>query len=288
MIYSMTGFATHRVAIGQQFLHVELRSVNSRFLDLNLRLTDELRQAEPLIREKLTARLQRGKVECRMQLQANATAGAPLCLNEHLMAQLFNAQTQVQTRFPEAKALSVGEVLRWPGVLSDDGVAFEALVPYVAEALDAVLDDFLATRGREGEKLAQIMLTHSQAMRAILKELEPVVPAAVAEYQARLSQRLQEAVATLDEDRVRTEVSLFAQRVDVVEELNRFSTHLDELERILKTGGVSGKRLDFLMQELNREANTLGSKAANLAVTNASLSLKLLIEQVREQVQNIE
>ena len=288
MIYSMTGFATRSIALGTQTIHLELRSVNSRFLDIHLRLVDELRGLEPLIREKLTAKLHRGKVECRLQLQKTGEVTPQLTLNEGLLTQLLATQNQILARMPQSVPLSVGEIVRWPGILGDDSPSFELLQTNVATLLEVTLEELIATRRREGEKLAQIILKHCQAMRNIVAEVTPHIPAAVAEYQSKLTQRLQEAVSTLDEDRIRLEVGLFAQRIDVAEELNRLSTHLDELERILQKGGATGKRLDFLMQELNREANTLGSKAANPTVTNASLSLKLLIEQIREQVQNLE
>jgi uncharacterized protein (TIGR00255 family) len=274
MILSMTGFAVQTRDMGRVALHLELRSVNSRYLDLTFRIGDDLRQAEPILREAITARLSRGKVECRFNLQTKDSAPRELAMNAVLLGQLKNAQIAVQAALPGAAPLSVAEVLRWPGMLADDSPSFEALQPEIVSLVAAALDELVATR-----------IEH---MRGLVATVQPRVPALVAEYQEKLATRLRDAAATLDDDRIRLEVGLFAQRVDVAEELSRLSTHLDEVERILKTGGASGKRLDFLMQELNREANTLGSKAMAADMTAIAVELKLAIEQMREQVQNIE
>ncbi|WP_227815324.1 YicC/YloC family endoribonuclease [Nitrogeniibacter aestuarii] len=289
MILSMTGFAVAHRELGRVSLHMELRSVNSRFLDLVFRLGDDVRQAEPALREKLTARLSRGKVECRLALQKNDEAATgPMQLNGGLLAQLESAQTSVLERFPGAQPMSVTELLRWPGVLSDDSLGFDDLMPSIVEMADAALDEFLASRRREGEKLAGVIRERVSGMRTLVEQVAPRIPEIVQAYQTKLTDRLREAVDTLDEDRIRQEVAVFAQRIDVDEELDRLRTHMDEVERILKKGGIAGKRLDFLMQELNREANTLASKSAGTDVTAAAMELKVLIEQMREQVQNIE
>ncbi|PKO80128.1 MAG: YicC family protein [Betaproteobacteria bacterium HGW-Betaproteobacteria-13] len=288
MIHSMTGFAVQTRDLGPVSLHLELRSVNSRYLDLNFRIVEDLRQAEPAIREQITGRLSRGKVECRLNLQTNNAAPRTLALNSGLLAQLADAQTKVQAQFPSAKPMSVGELLRWPGMLADDGVTFEQMQPAIAELTRAALDELVATRGREGEKLAEMIRERITRMRELVELATPRMPAIVVEYQNKLTARLRDAVATLDEDRIRQEVALYAQRIDVAEELTRLTTHLDELERILKAGGSAGKRLDFLMQELNREANTLASKSPATDITAVAMEMKVLIEQIREQVQNLE
>jgi uncharacterized protein (TIGR00255 family) len=284
----MTGYAVQVRDLGRVALHLELRSVNSRYLDLAFRINDDLRQAEPALREAITAKLRRGKVECRFNLQAKDSAPRDLAINDMLLGQLKTAQAAVLAQLPQAAALSVGEVLRWPGMLADDSPAFDALQPEIASLVAAALDELVATRGREGERLAEMIRSRIQRMRELVATVQPRVPALVAEYQEKLATRLRDAAATLDDDRIRLEVGLFAQRVDVAEELSRLSTHLDEVERILKVGGAAGKRLDFLMQELNREANTLGSKAMAADMTAIAVELKLAIEQMREQVQNIE
>ncbi|WP_332675597.1 YicC/YloC family endoribonuclease [Aromatoleum sp.] len=288
MIHSMTGFAVQTRDLGQVSLHIELRSVNSRYLDLFFRIGDELRQAEPAIREKLSAKLSRGKVECRLNLHSGAAAARSLALNAALLEQLSEAEHAVRERLPEAARLSVNEVLRWPGMLADDGVSFEQLQPAVLELTQAAIDELVATRRREGDKLAAMIRERLARMHELVAQAEPRVPAIVADYQERLATRLRDALASFDEDRIRQEVALFAQRIDVAEELSRLNTHLVEVERILKTGGAAGKRLDFLMQELNREANTLASKSAATDITGVAMEMKVLIEQMREQVQNIE
>ena len=288
MINSMTGYAVQARDLGRVALHLELRSVNSRYLDLAFRIAEDLRQSEPLLREAITGKLSRGKVECRFHLQGKESATAELVLNSGLLGQLKAVEAAVRAELPAAAPLSVGEILRWPGMLGDDGVGFEQIQPQIAPLLAAALEDLVASRRREGEKLADMIRGRIAHMRDLVARVQPRVPALVAEYQEKLAQRLRDASATLDDDRIRLEVGLFAQRVDVAEELSRLSTHLDEVERILKAGGAAGKRLDFLMQELNREANTLGSKAMAADMTAIAVELKLAIEQMREQVQNIE
>ncbi len=288
MIHSMTGFAVQNREVGSHTLHLELRSVNSRYLDLAFRIADELRQAEPALRERIGARLNRGKVECRLNLQEGDAAPRSLALNAGLVARLVDAQAAVQAQFVDARPLSVAEILRWPGMLADDSVGFDEMQPVILELAAAALDDLVASRRREGEKLAAMIRERVARMRTLVAAGVPRMPEIVAEYQERLTARLRDAVASLDEDRIRQEVALFAQRIDVAEELSRLSTHLDEVERILETGGAAGKRLDFLMQELNREANTLASKSAATDMTAIAMEFKVLIEQMREQVQNIE
>ncbi|THF60392.1 YicC/YloC family endoribonuclease [Pseudothauera rhizosphaerae] len=288
MVHSMTGFAAQTRDLGRVSLHLELRSVNSRYLDLAFRITDDLRQAEPAIRELISVRLGRGKVECRLNLQTTEAAPRSLALNASLLEQLREAEAAVRERLPEAARLTVGEVLRWPGMLADDSPAFDELQPAIVELARAALDELAAARRREGDKLADMIRERTVRMRELVDQAAPRIPAIVAEHQEKLATRLRDAVASLDEDRIRQEVALFAQRVDVAEELSRLATHLDEVDRILKAGGAAGKRLDFLMQELNREANTLASKSAATDVTGVAMEMKVLIEQMREQVQNIE
>ena len=286
MIYSMTGYAALTREFEGGSLHLELKSVNSRFLDIHFRLADELRPYEMAVREKISARLGRGKVECRLYF--SLARGVQQNLNQEMLAGLQALETQVRALMPEARPLAVSDVLRWPGMFGDDGVDFASLGPVVLALADAVLDEFSASRAREGDKLAAVILERSRQMRAVVAQVEPLIPAAQAAFTAKLKQRLEEALGSADDSRVLQEVALFAARIDVDEELARLKTHLDELERIFKAGGAVGKRLDFLMQELNREANTLGSKAAVAEVTQAAMNLKLLIEQMREQVQNLE
>ena len=288
MVQSMTGFAVQTRDLGSVSLHLELRSVNSRYLDLGFRIVDDLRAAEPAIRERISARLGRGKVECRLNLQAGHAAPRSMALNAALLDQLAEAQNTLRSRFVDAAPLSVNELLRWPGMLADDSLGFDEMLPAIVALTNAALDDLVATRAREGEKLADMIRERLARMRELVAIATPRMPAVVVEYQERLTAKLRDAVASLDEDRIRQEVALYAQRIDVDEELTRLNTHLDEVERILKAGGAAGKRLDFLMQELNREANTLASKSPATDITGIAMEMKVLIEQMREQVQNLE
>lgn len=284
----MTGFATAAVSVGAATLNLELRTVNSRFLDLHFRLPDELRVIEPLLREQITGALSRGKVDCRAGLQASGESSRELALNPQLLAQLVALEAGVRAALPQAASLSVAEVLRWPGMLGDDTIPAEALTEAGARAVRQALADLTASRSREGVRLAGMLMERVTRMHELVAQVTPRVPEVVREYQAKLVQKLQEAIGSADDERIRTEVGLFAVRIDVAEELNRLSAHLDEVERILAKGGSAGKRLDFLMQELNREANTLASKSVAQDVGGVAMELKLLIEQMREQVQNIE
>jgi uncharacterized protein (TIGR00255 family) len=288
MIYSMTGYAAVSRDLPLGTLSLELRSVNHRYLDVSFRMPEELRSFEPPMRELIAARLTRGKCECRVGLSRAPGAQAVLEINETLLLRLVELDAHVKSRLPHAAGLGVSDVLRWPGMFGADTLPVDELREACVSLLGAALDEFAATRAREGEKLKAVLLERTERMEALTRAVAPRMPGIVAAYQDKLTQRLREAVATLDEDRIRAEVTVFASKVDVDEELSRLLAHLKEVRRILDKGGVVGKRLDFLMQELNREANTLGSKAADLEVTQTSMELKVLIEQMREQVQNIE
>ena len=288
MIYSMTGYAATMRAVKGGVLHIELKSVNSRYLDYHFRVCDELRIVEPALRELIGTRLARGKLECRLAFVAATGVAEQAGLNADLLERLKRFDTEVRQALPLAAPLAVADVLRWPGIFGDDGLDLESVVPSCLALASDALDDFTASRAREGEKLAAVILDKVARMRALLREVEPRVPAALAAFNEKLQQRLLDAVATVDDDRLRQEVAIFAARIDVAEELARLSTHLDEVERVLKAGGATGKRLDFLMQELNREANTFGSKSLVAELSQLAIEFKLLIEQMREQVQNLE
>ncbi|MFN4324634.1 MAG: YicC/YloC family endoribonuclease [Azonexus sp.] len=288
MICSMTGYAVKNRDVERGSLQIELKSVNSRYLDFHFRVAEDLRALEMPLRELLSARLSRGKVECRLSFNPAAARAEQLQLNGELLATLRSLSDQVRASLPDAAPLSVNEVLRWPGMLGDQGVDFAALGPAVLALAREALDDFTASRAREGDKLAAMILDRVKAMRDIVGRVTPRIPEAQALFTDKLRQRLLEALGNASDDRILQEVAVFATRIDVAEELSRLSTHLDEVERVLKLGGACGKRLDFLMQELNREANTLGSKSAITEVSQASMDLKLLIEQMREQIQNLE
>ena len=303
-VYSMTGYASTQSGSSNApanpdtkvpaclQLGLEIRSVNSRFLDLGFRLPDDLRAHEPALRDLLTARLKRGKVEVRvsLELQQSASIGDP---SVKLLQRLGTLQDNVKAWIPEARALSVADVLRLaaneqPG-LRDRG---EDLLPLAQTALTALL----AARAREGERLATMLLEHIKQLRLLAAKAVPMVPQLVAQQRQRFMERWAEAMALGDgsalpesaQDRALTEATAFAIRIDVAEEITRLNSNLDELERLITKGGEIGKRLDFLIQELHREANTMGSKSAALTLTHISVDMKVLIEQMREQVQNIE
>ena len=289
MIQSMTGYASLLRETAQGSLFLELKSVNNRFLDLQFRVVEELRSLEPNLRELIAAKIGRGKIDCRISFTpAPAAAGKQLSLNAELLERLAGLEREVRALMPEAQPLGAGEVLRWPGMLGDAAIAADELrEPCLALMRDA-LAELCATRAREGAKLRDMIVERVAKMQALVERIAPLLPLAVAAYQEKLTLRLREALAANDEERIRQEISVFGIKVDVAEELNRLAEHLQEVRRVLDAGGAAGKRLDFLMQELNREANTLGSKSVSREVSEASIELKLLIEQMREQIQNIE
>jgi len=310
-VYSMTGFASavtsssdhpgeapedgdnnavsRKAASGA--VGAELRSVNSRFLDLSFKLADEFRGLEPALRDLLTANFKRGKIELRLQPQRAADAGWPQPQPDqlHTLARLENT---VQNWLPKAQPLSVNEVLHWcraaaPSVKLED-VALDACRQAVTALTEA--------REREGARLVGVLKDKLKGLQALAEQAQPLVPAAVARQQERFVTKFQEALQAVGggvseqaaHERALNEAAAYAIRIDVDEELQRLKAHLDEISRLLKKGGEVGKRLDFLIQELHREANTLGSKAAALELTQISVDMKVLIEQMREQVQNIE
>ena len=288
MIYSMTGYAAAARELAGGVLNVELRSVNHRYLDIQFRLPDEVRPVEPALREVLSARLNRGKIECRVTWTPTPAGRRTPDLDQELLAQVAALEERVRATLPQASRLAVSDVLRWPGMLGAENVPLEELKSACLALLKQVLEEFAVTRGREGEKLKVMLLERAAAMEQRIVDVGPRMPQVIAAFQEKLATRLKEALGNADDERIRQEVVLFANKIDVDEELSRLGAHIVELKRVLAAGGAVGKRLDFLMQELNREANTLGSKAADIGVTQVSMELKLLIEQMREQIQNIE
>ena len=288
MTFSMTGFAALEQPIENATLILELRAVNSRYLDVHFKLDETLRSFEPAIRELIGAQLSRGKIECKINLmQRMQTSHAPQ-LDEQLIQQLAAMQTKAQSYFPQSRPLSVADILRWPGVVQSDELNHDALLESVKKLVQQGLHDLNASRAREGEKLKAIILDRIAQIETLVEKVKPLLPALNKEYQAKLEQKLNETLKTIDHERIAQELVLFAQRIDVDEELGRLTAHVSEVKRILNSDAPAGKRLDFLMQELNREANTLGSKSVSVQTTQVSMELKVLIEQMREQIQNIE
>ena len=293
MILSMTGYAAVSRDLPHGALNLEIKSVNSRFLDLMFRLADEARTLEPALREVITASVTRGKVELRLGYgkdgaSGQSRAGRPLQLNEEAVRRLGEAAAAVKRLVPQTLDLRVMEVLHWPGVLDDTALSPEQMRVAVNAMMSQAMSEFTDSRAREGEKLKQMLLTRVAALEAWVVKVEPMMPLAVADQQARMTARLKEALGAVDDERVRQEIAMFGIKIDVAEELSRLGAHLSEVRRVLGKGGACGKRLDFLMQELNREANTLGSKSVSPEVSTAAMEMKILIEQMREQVQNLE
>ena len=288
MILSMTAFAAVADELPGCSLAVEFRSVNHRYLDVQLRLPDELRSLEPAVRDTLTTELKRGKVDCRVALNRTAPDATTLAVNAERVVQLREAAAEVLRHAPESAPLSVAEVLRWPGVLTDTSLDADVLAGRTLDLIRQALSELAASRAREGGKMRTMLEERCHAIEAQLERIAPRVPAIHTAYVEKLATRLREAGLDPDTERLRQELALFATKVDVAEEVSRLTTHIAEVRRVLAAGGSSGKRLDFLMQELNREANTLGSKSVDAELSQAALELKVLIEQMREQVQNIE
>jgi uncharacterized protein (TIGR00255 family) len=292
MILSMTGYATASTELDSGSLTLELRAVNHRYLDIQLRMPDELRGFEVMLREAITAQLQRGKAECRINYAARSAQGGA-ALNRELMLQLAAWSKDVQSALPDARGLSVADVLRWNGVLETPAASSDELRAALLDLMQTVLLEFSASRAREGEKLKDFLLQRIDKIEALRTAVLPHVPAAITAYEQKIIARLREAMQGAPaqdswDERVRQEIALFASKIDVDEELSRLASHLAEMRRILALGGAVGKRLDFLMQELNREANTLGSKSVDAEVSRSAMEMKILIEQMREQIQNLE
>ena len=304
----MTGFAVVTRETAGGTLTIELKSVNSRFLDLQFRMNDDLRALESGLREAIMARVTRGKVECRVSFGRKVASGAAQALNAGILDAVAALQSQVRARFTDAAPLSVGELLRWPGVIEEAQLGQESLQADVAAAMTEALTAFVDSRAREGAALRTMLETRVDDLQKIVAQITPLVPQVVAQFQQKAIERMQTALglavdgvigsaqpssapaASRDDalDRIRQEVTLYGIRIDVAEELTRLGAHLAETRHLLKKGGQLGKRLDFMMQELNREANTVGSKASAKELTDAAMAMKLLIEQMREQVQNLE
>lgn len=303
-VYSMTGYASAQHSTANtssesesksspaSHLGLEIRSVNSRFLDLSFRLPEELRQYEPALRDLLVGRLKRGKVEVRAAIEtaSQSTIADP---TPRLLQRLNAVQDSVKAWLPEARPLSVADVIRLSaGEQTSTRDWREDILPLAEQAVK----ELLSARQREGARLATMLLERIGQLRALAGQAGPLVPQLVAQQRQRFLDRWQEAMALTEgavlpeaaQDRALTEATAFAIRIDVAEEITRLNSHLDELERLIKKGGEIGKRLDFLIQELHREANTMGSKSAALELTHISVDMKVLIEQMREQVQNIE
>ncbi|HNB20438.1 MAG TPA: YicC family protein [Agitococcus sp.] len=288
MIYSMTAFARRELRGDFGLLVCEIRSVNQRYLEANLRLSDVVRELEMPLRDKLRQQLSRGKVDVWIKHEAIEGNVSNIHINQDLAARLVAAASQIDQLARHAAPLNAADILRIPGVVCVAEPNQQALLAATQSLFDQTLSDFVAMRQREGQALQQFI---GQRLDLIAIECEKVcerMPHILAHYRQRLLARLQDIKAELDNDRLEQEMVLFAHKIDVAEELDRLSAHLVEIKRVLQQGGAVGRKLDFLMQELNREANTLGSKSVSADSSLSSVELKVLIEQMREQIQNLE
>ncbi|MBN8426140.1 MAG: YicC family protein [Xanthomonadales bacterium] len=287
MIRSMTAFASGERTTEWGLLSCEVRAVNHRYLEPGFRLPEELRSIEPALRERLSQRLSRGKVDVSLRLRANAGQSEALVVNATLLEQLANLAQECDARFP-AMQVQFTELLRYPGVLEQKEVDLPALQREALGLVDEILREFTAGREREGAATAQAMRERLDAIASITVQVRAWLPEIRAALRSKLDARLADLKQPLEPGRLEQEVVLSLQKIDVDEELDRLAAHVDEARRILGLKEAVGRRLDFLMQEFNREANTLGSKSVDQRTTQAAVELKVLIEQLREQVQNIE
>jgi uncharacterized protein (TIGR00255 family) len=288
MILSMTGFAAATAELPGISLAVELRSVNHRYLDVTIKLPEELRMLEPALRERLASAQKRGKVECRVTLARTVGAAGTMAINAERVQQLASAAAAVASAIPATPPLTTADILRWPGVMIDATISQEMLAEQVDALVQQALQELTSARAREGATLRAVLEARCTDIDAQVVRVAPRMPALHAAYLGKLGARLAEAGLDPNEERLKQELALFATKIDVAEEVARLATHVAEMRRVLAQGGAVGKRLDFLAQELHREANTLGSKSVDAELSQVSLELKVLIEQMREQVQNLE
>ncbi|MCB1671955.1 MAG: YicC family protein [Pseudomonadales bacterium] len=288
MIYSMTAFARRQLEEAWGSLTWEIRSVNHRYLESTIRLPETLRGLEPLVRETLRKKLNRGKVECQLRYQPSAQLAQQLNLDLELIAQLSEASETIQQIASDAASLSVAEILRWPGIIQEQETDADELQQQAMQLFNLAVDDLLTTRNREGQEMGRLIEQRLESIRGIITEVRGLLPDILQRQRDNIVTRLEELKLELDPTRLEQELVLIAQKSDVDEELDRLESHVAEVARVLKTSGQKGRRLDFLMQELNREANTLSSKSIVTETTRSAVELKVLIEQMREQIQNIE
>ncbi len=288
MSKSMTAFARETHAGDQGELTWELRSVNHRFLETFVRLPEDLRALEMTVRERIAARLDRGKVDCSLRFAPAPTASGDLCINHRYLELLLAAGAELGARLGRRPEPEPFDLLRWPGVLEERKPDLGPVQTQALELLERTLDSLVATRAREGARLAAVIGERCQRLLACVEGVRARMPQVMAEVRQRILDRLEEVRAELDPNRLEQELALLAQRLDVDEEMDRLQAHVQEITVVVKGSKPVGRRLDFLMQELNREANTLGSKSSDLEITRLAVDMKVLIEQMREQIQNLE
>jgi uncharacterized protein (TIGR00255 family) len=288
MIYSMTAYARKEAKGDWGSAVWEIRSVNQRYLETYFRLPEQFRGLEPLLRERFRKRLARGKVECHLRFEANPASKSELNINEVLAAQVIKAANQIMTMTGEISRINPFQVMQWPGVMETPEQDMDSINKALLTAFDAALNEFIDARGREGENLKDLIEQRLTAISEQVVKVRTLMPEILQWQRDRLINKFEEAKIELDSTRVEQELILLAQKSDVAEELDRLDSHVKETNNVMKQGGSCGRKLDFMMQEFNRESNTLASKSINTEVTATGVELKVLIEQMREQIQNIE
>ena len=287
MIYSMTAFARKELKGTWGTAVWEIRSVNQRFLETHFRLPEQFRSLEPVLRERFRKKLQRGKVECNLRYSNDGVETSTLVLNESLAKQVMQAADWVQSH-GQSSGLNPLDVLKWPGVVAAEETDINALQASLLSGFDDTIQEFIDARATEGNALKNMITTRLDAIETEAEQVKTHMPSVIQWQRERLLARFEEAKLELEANRLEQEMVLLAQKVDVAEELDRLGAHVKETRNILKKGGACGRRLDFMMQEFNRESNTLGSKSINAEITQSAIELKVLIEQMREQIQNVE
>lgn len=288
MTASMTAFSRNHISTSWGQLIWEIRSVNHRYLDIHLRLPDSLRIIEEAVREKINSQLARGKIECCLRFQVDRNQPGSMSINTGLVDRLTEMSNEIEKRIYESSSIGVTDILSWPGVITEDGIDYESLAESAVVMLDDTLKDLIRNRQREGERLSELVRTRLIAIEEQVGKVRAVLPEIATAFRLKLENRLNELRESLDSGRLEQEIVIFASKSDIAEELDRLESHITETRHALDSNKPVGRRLDFLMQEMNREANTLGSKSSDIRITNASIELKVLIEQIREQIQNIE
>lgn len=284
----MTGFARHTVETETGVLTCELRTVNHRYFDVQFRLPEELRPKEAELKQLVGSSVRRGKVDCTLNHRRAPGKQAELALNQAVVEQLGRRARELTAAFPDLGSLTAIDVLRWPGVIEEPDIDTEPLFEEASTAIRAALDALSLMRRSEGERIAEMIDSRCREVQAIAAGVRARMPEVLDAARAKQKERLDRLAVDADPARLEAEIALVAQKLDVDEELDRLESHISEIQLALSSEGAVGRRLDFLMQELNREANTLGSKSADTATTRAAVELKVLIEQMREQIQNVE
>lgn len=288
MIHSMTAFAREQSQGAFGTLICELRSINHRYLEISLHLSESLRVFEMPIREAIRRMVKRGKIECSLRHRPGLQAASEYEVNQALVAELVRVSSEVAAQLPDAVPMGVSDVLRFPGVLETKEADAGKLQEETMRLIELALKDLVAAREREGNELNRLFMERMEKMQDEMQKVRTRMPVVLKEAEDRLNKRFTDAKVELDPARIAQEMVMFAQKIDIAEEIDRTETHIGEIRRVLKHGGAAGRRLDFLLQELNREANTMGSKSIDPVITHAAVEMKVLIEQVREQVQNVE